>query len=108
MALDQAVEFVLQTCLAIAEAHAMGIVHRDLKPANLFLARKRSGEVTVKVLDFGISKLLEDTRITQDMVGMGSAEYMSPEQMRSAGDVDARTDIWSLGTTLYELTTGRT
>jgi hypothetical protein len=104
----EAVSFVRQACVAIADAHAMGIVHRDIKPANLFLARKRSGESIVKVLDFGISKLLEDTRITQDMVGMGSAEYMSPEQMRSAGDVDARTDIWSLGVTLYELTTGRT
>ncbi len=60
------------------------------------------------MLDFGISKLLEDTRITQVAVGMGSAEYMSPEQMRSAGDVDTRTDLWSLGVTLYELCTGAT
>jgi serine/threonine-protein kinase len=104
----EAASYVRQACLAIADAHALGVVHRDLKPANLFLARKRSGETIVKVLDFGISKLLEDTRITKEMVGMGSAEYMSPEQMRSAGDVDGRTDIWSLGVTLYELTTGRT
>jgi eukaryotic-like serine/threonine-protein kinase len=101
-------DWVRQACVGIAEAHALGIVHRDIKPANLFLAQKRSGEAVVKVLDFGISKLLEDTRITQAAVGMGSAEYMSPEQMRSAGDVDARTDLWSLGVTLYELCTGAT
>jgi eukaryotic-like serine/threonine-protein kinase len=100
--------WVRQACVGIAEAHGLGIIHRDLKPANLFLAQKRSGEAVVKVLDFGISKLLEDTRITRAAVGMGSAEYMSPEQMRSAGDVDARTDLWSLGVTLYELCTGAT
>ena len=100
--------WVRQACTGIAEAHALGIVHRDLTPANLFLAQKRGGEAVVKVLDFGISKLLEDTRITREAVGMGSAEYMSPEQMRSAGDVDARTDLWSLGITLYELCTGAT
>ena len=108
LAPSEAAGYVRQACLAIAEAHGLGIVHRDLKPANLFLARRRGGEAIVKVLDFGISKVLEDTRITQEMVGMGSAEYMSPEQMRSAGDVDGRTDLWSLGVTLYELTTGTT
>ncbi len=106
--LPEVADWVRQACAGIAEAHALGIIHRDLKPANLFLARKRSGEAVVKVLDFGISKLLEDTRITRAAVGMGSAEYMSPEQMRSAGDVDARTDLWSLGVTLYELCTGAT
>ena len=100
--------WVQQACTAIAEAHALGIIHRDLKPANLFLAKKRSGETVIKVLDFGISKLLEDTRLTQTAVGMGSAEYMSPEQMRSAAEVDARADIWSLGVTLYELLVGKT
>jgi eukaryotic-like serine/threonine-protein kinase len=99
--------WVREACAGVAEAHALGIVHRDLKPANLFLAQKR-GERVVKVLDFGISKLLEDTRLTQSEVGMGSAEYMSPEQMRSAADVDVRGDVWSLGVTLYELTTGKT
>src|SRR5262245_8599938 len=57
--------YVRQACEAIAEAHELGIIHRDLKPANLFLAKKRSGEESIKVLDFGISKLLEDTGITQ-------------------------------------------
>jgi eukaryotic-like serine/threonine-protein kinase len=100
--------WVQQACAGVAEAHALGIIHRDLKPANLFLARKRTGEPVVKVLDFGISKLLEDTRLTATAVGMGSAEYTSPEQMRSAADVDPRTDVWSLGVTLYELVAGKT
>jgi hypothetical protein len=108
LAVPEAVGYLREACAGIAEAHALGIVHRDVKPANLFLARARSGEPVIKVLDFGISKLIQDTRITEAQVGMGSAEYMSPEQMRSAADVDARGDVWSLGITLYELLTGRT
>jgi tRNA A-37 threonylcarbamoyl transferase component Bud32 len=103
-----AVGYVREACEAIAEAHTLGIIHRDVKPANLFLARQRTGESNVKVLDFGISKVIEDTRITEEHVGMGSAEYMSPEQMRSATDVDPRSDVWSLGVTLYELCTQHT
>jgi serine/threonine-protein kinase len=106
-----AVEYVLQACDAIAEAHALGIVHRDIKPANLFLTRSREGRPLVKVLDFGISKVekTENGRaasVTKTSAVMGSVVYMSPEQMLSARDVDARTDIWSLGVTLYELCTG--
>ena len=67
---------------------------------------ERTGEGVIKVLDFGISKLLEDTRITQTAVGMGSAAYMSPEQMRSAADVTPQSDEWSLGVTLFELLAG--
>jgi tRNA A-37 threonylcarbamoyl transferase component Bud32 len=108
---DDAVDYVLQACEAIAEAHAVGIVHRDLKPENLFLTRRRGGKPWIKVLDFGISKVLEGSRetgakvITRDV--MGSPAYMSPEQMRSTGEVDGRTDIWSLGVILYELLSKR-
>ncbi|WP_437312643.1 serine/threonine-protein kinase [Sorangium sp. So ce385] len=104
-----AVEYVLQACEALAEAHAAGIVHRDLKPANLFLTRRADGSPCVKVLDFGISKVATggaDPRITDTTAVMGSPLYMSPEQLKSARDVDARTDIWSLGVILFELLAG--
>jgi serine/threonine-protein kinase len=103
--------YLIEACEAIGEAHGLGIIHRDIKPANLFLARKRSGKTEIKVLDFGISKLggpgEPDAGLTGSAVAMGSAEYMSPEQMLSARDVDLRADIWSLGVCLYELCTAR-
>jgi serine/threonine-protein kinase len=108
-----AVEYVLQACEALAEAHAMGIVHRDLKPANLFLTMRADGSPCVKVLDFGISKVTvpsgsgSDMGMTRTQSIMGSPLYMSPEQMASARDVDQRSDVWAVGTVLYELITGR-
>jgi serine/threonine-protein kinase len=102
----EAVEYVLQAAEAVAEAHAAGIVHRDLKPANLFLIRDPAGAPCVKVLDFGISKLIGDElALTRQAVAVGSPLYMSPEQMVSSKDVDSRTDLWSLGVVLYELVT---
>jgi hypothetical protein len=109
---EQAVELVLQACEAIAEAHTLGIIHRDLKPANLFVIRRPDGPLSVKVLDFGISKMsgigssIPDVSITKTSAMMGSPIYMSPEQMQSAKDVDSRTDIWALGIILYELISG--
>jgi serine/threonine-protein kinase len=109
--IDQAVEFVLQACVAVADAHALGIVHRDLKPANLFCIRRSDGQLSIKVLDFGISKMTDSSGLasgspTRTSALMGSPLYMSPEQMRSAKDVDAQTDIWALGVVLFELITG--
>ncbi len=103
---EQACSFMLQAGEAVAEAHALGIVHRDLKPANLFLARKRDGSEIVKVLDFGISKVSKEQALTRTNGMMGSPLYMSPEQLRSARDVDVRSDIWALGVTLFELLAG--
>jgi serine/threonine-protein kinase len=107
---QDAIEYVLQACEALAEAHKAGIVHRDLKPANLFLTHRADGSPCVKVLDFGISKVaLADAQgqaMTQTSALMGSPNYMAPEQLRSARNVDARTDIWSLGIILQELITG--
>jgi eukaryotic-like serine/threonine-protein kinase len=108
-----AVQYILQACEALAEAHAIGIVHRDLKPANLFLTARADGSPCVKVLDFGISKVTNpsgsgsDMGMTRTQSIMGSPLYMSPEQMASAKDVDPRSDIWAIGTVLYELITGR-
>jgi serine/threonine-protein kinase len=104
----EAVDYVLQACEAMTEAHALGIVHRDLKPANLFVCPGPKGPV-IKVLDFGISKSAgdDDARLTGTHATVGTPLYMSPEQVRSAKNVDLRTDIWSLGVILFELLTGR-
>ena len=106
---DDAVEYVMQACEALAVAHGMGIVHRDIKPENLFLV-ERSGLPIVKVLDFGISKVAltggqPASRLTGELT-LGTPCYMSPEQIRSTTSVDARSDQWSLGVVLYELLAG--
>ena len=110
MPIETAVELILQTCEGLAEAHAHGMVHRDLKPRNLFLTRRVHASAIVKILDFGIAKVTEGEGPQKDITGtemvFGSPQYMSPEQMRSSRDVDARADIWSLGVCLYEMLTG--
>jgi tRNA A-37 threonylcarbamoyl transferase component Bud32 len=106
----RAVDFVLQACVAVAEAHKAGIIHRDLKPSNLFCTRRTDGQFVVKVLDFGISKRIDaeaGVSVTRTNTVMGSPLYMSPEQLRSTRDVDHRTDIWALGIILFELLAGR-
>jgi eukaryotic-like serine/threonine-protein kinase len=108
-----AVDYVLQALQAVAEGHVRGIVHRDLKPGNLFLTRRADGTPLIKVLDFGIAKTAESdaadaTALTSsDDVRLGSPAYMPPEQLQNPRDVDLRSDIWSLGATLYELLSGR-
>lgn len=111
LSVEDATSYVLQACEALAEAHAVGIVHRDLKPANLFLVRRRDGRALVKVLDFGISKVVpgahdSNSVATKTSALMGSPLYMSPEQMSSAKNVDARSDVWALGVVLYEMLAG--
>ncbi|MBI3205936.1 MAG: serine/threonine protein kinase [Myxococcales bacterium] len=108
---EAALDYVLQACEAIAEAHARGIVHRDLKPANLFLSKRADGSPIVKVLDFGISSMGNPATVEHGLTRtgaiMGSPFYMSPEQAKSARSADARSDIWSMGAVLYELMAGR-
>jgi eukaryotic-like serine/threonine-protein kinase len=109
---EEAVAHLLQVGEAVAEAHANGIVHRDLKPSNLFLTRGHDGVPSIKVLDFGISKATLDgadpaTQETSTGALVGSPLYMSPEQIRDAKRVDARSDIWALGVILHELLTGK-
>src|SRR5919204_188683 len=109
VSLPWAVELTLQACEALCEAHAIGIVHRDVKPTNLFVTWRPDGSALIKVLDFGISKALTGTamQLTQTQSLLGTPAYMSPEQMRSARNVDSRSDIWSLGTVFYEVLEGR-
>jgi serine/threonine-protein kinase len=108
---QEAVDYVLQACAGVAEAHRMGLVHRDLKPSNLFVTRRSDGLPLLKVLDFGISKQLSDSAsgeavsFTNTRTLMGSPNYMSPEQVRDARRVDARADVWALGVILQELIT---
>jgi serine/threonine protein kinase len=109
LSIDLAVDFALQTCEALATAHACQIVHRDVKPENLFVTQ--SGDAAhIKVLDFGISQALMSrpnaAQASATMVAVGTPPYMAPEQIRGALDLDARADLWSLGCVLYELLTG--
>jgi tRNA A-37 threonylcarbamoyl transferase component Bud32 len=105
----KACEYVVQACDAVAEAHARGIVHRDLKPENLYLTTRVGGDAMVKVLDFGISKVMSGKQgaLTQTRAVVGSPLYMSPEQLRSSKEASPRSDVWALGVVLYELMTRR-
>jgi serine/threonine-protein kinase len=101
-------DHVLQACVGVAEAHALGIIHRDLKPGNLFLTARPDGVPLIKVLDFGIAKAQRDqlASLTHTSAILGSPSYMSPEQLKSPRNADVRSDIWSIGVILYELTSG--
>lgn len=103
-----AVMYISQACEALAEAHDRGIIHRDVKPANLFLTKGKSGEPMIKVLDFGLAKSSEAEGTASGVLqALGTPQYMSPEQIRGSGTIDPRSDVWSIGVTLYELLTGR-
>jgi serine/threonine-protein kinase len=112
----RAVDYVSQACEALAEAHSVGIVHRDIKPQNLFVTTTSNGTPLLKVLDFGISKLMFPALGAQSPTGserppaaefLGTPVYMSPEQLGAPGEVDARADVWALGVVLYQLLCGR-
>jgi serine/threonine protein kinase len=102
LTLDDKLDVVAQLCSGLGYAHAQGVVHRDVKPANVFLLQDGS----VKLLDFGIAKLSTSTLTRQGDV-VGSAPYMSPEQVAGTQDLDGRSDVWSTGVLLYELLTNR-
>jgi serine/threonine protein kinase len=107
---ELAVDFVLQTCVALADALRIGMGHRHLKPAKLFCVRRPDGQLHIKVLDFGMSALAQEApagRAIRPGTPRASLSYMAPEQLLSAPAVDARTDIWALGVVLWELVTGR-
>jgi hypothetical protein len=107
---DVALRIVAQACRGVADAHALGVMHRDLKPSNLIVARAADGGQRVKVIDFGISKPILGSSTQPELTStgeiLGSPRYMSPEQVRAGGTIDARSDIWALGAILYELIAG--
>ena len=101
--LAEAVRIASQIAAGLAAAHAKGVVHRDVKPANVIVAP----DGRVKVVDFGIAKLADQSRLTRDGTAVGTAGYMAPEQIRGE-TIDPRTDVWALGVVLYEMIAGRT
>jgi eukaryotic-like serine/threonine-protein kinase len=102
VALDDATEYAIQIAQGLIKAHDGGIVHRDIKPANLLV----TADGLVKILDFGIVKLLGHTDLTRTGTTLGTVAYMSPEQTKGVV-VDQRSDLWSLGVVLYEMIAGR-
>jgi serine/threonine protein kinase len=112
MPIQEAVDYTLEICEAVAQAHAMGVVHRDLKPANVFLCKSEGAAPLIKVLDFGISKMSDSGSgsvpdfSTEVQSWLGTPRYMAPEQITLGRKVDERADIWAIGTLLYELISG--
>ncbi len=109
LAVADAVDWTLQACEGLADAHAAGVVHRDVKPQNLFLARRPGRPPVLKILDFGLTKeaVREGMTLTQPGSIFGTPQYMAPEQVLDSQSVDARCDQHALGMVLYEALTGR-
>ena len=107
----QVASYALQVCEALAIAHSRGIVHRDLKPANIFVTQDVDGSALMKVLDFGVSKVMDPERFddsaTTTALMLGSPSFMAPEQIADATGVDHRIDIWALGVSMYRLLSKR-
>ncbi|CAM4381951.1 protein kinase [Corallococcus exiguus] len=108
MELESVVWVMDQMLAALEAAHRAGVVHRDLKPANVFVVETAQAPASVKLVDFGIAKLLEshDTPLTADGSVIGTPEYMAPEQIRSGGDVSPATDLYAVGVMMFQLLTG--
>jgi eukaryotic-like serine/threonine-protein kinase len=115
MSPDVSCALIAQAALGVAKAHEAGVIHRDIKPANLFMHDGDTGNIVVKILDFGIAKVrmdalqrAEEGGLTRTGSMLGSPHYMSPEQAQGLRSIDHRTDIWSLGVVLYKMLTGQT
>ena len=109
LSVEEAVQLIRPALSGLAVAHEAGVVHRDLKPENIFLAQDADGREVVKLIDFGLSKIVRERDrldITEHGRQLGTPYYMSPEQLRGDADVDERTDVWSMGVVLFELVAG--
>ena len=102
LTIEEAIDVATQISQGLAKAHSKEIIHRDIKPANILITE----DDTVKIVDFGLAKLVGRTMLTQEGTTLGTASYMSPEQTQGT-EVDRRTDIWALGVVLYEMLTGK-
>lgn len=100
--IEEAIDIATQIAEGLSKSHKKGIIHRDIKPANIII----TDESVVKIVDFGLAKLAGQTKLTKTGTTVGTAAYMSPEQVRGE-DVNHGTDIWSLGVVLYEMLTGK-
>lgn len=109
---EDAVDYLVQACEAVAEAHGMGLVHRSIGTSSLMLTRRPDGSALVKVLDFGVPDVLQSIPFAElagdaeSSAFLGALRFLSPEQIRSPDDVDLRADVWALGAVLHELLTG--
>lgn len=106
LSFERAGEILRQVAAGLEAAHTMNVIHRDLKPSNIMLIKRQGGQERVKILDFGIGKMLTDTEGSKVSVAMGTPHYASPEQLRAGDIIDHRTDVYSLGVVLYEMLTG--
>lgn len=104
----QIVDYAIQVCSALADAHRANIVHRDIRPENIFLAMYRATEPTLKLLDFGMAIILDDKGLLTATGRAGATpEYLAPEQLRDPRAADAQSDLWAVGILMYELLAGR-
>jgi serine/threonine protein kinase len=110
LAVSIAVDYALDACAGLAEAHAFGLIHCDVKPSNLFLTTCGVGAPRIKLIDFGIARWIGAAAGGAELLGeellLGSPSYCSPEQLEDPDSLDERTDIWSLGVVLFEMLTG--
>lgn len=107
LSLERSAVLLRQICAALDVAHSKLIIHRDLKPSNIMLSRRQDGQEQVKVLDFGLAKLANEAKDVLVSTAVGTPHYASPEQFQTGAEIDARTDIYALGVTLYQMLTGR-
>lgn len=104
----RAVDYAIQVCSALSDAHRANIIHRDVRPENIFLAKYKVSEPTIKLMDFGMALFLDDAaQLTATSRAATAPDYLSPEQLRDSRAVDPRSDLWAVGTLMYELITGR-
>lgn len=105
LTLGEVIDIGVQVAEALDYSHARAVIHRDIKPENVMVSREEAGRVRVRIMDFGLARAASESRITKTGTIAGTLAYMSPEQVASASGVDHRSDIYSLGTVLYECLT---